>query len=197
MNDHAATTPGDQFGHLLDHEYDGIREYDNPTPGWWHLIFAGSVLFGVVYFSFFTFSPMAWTPQSALAAAQTREFQRLFAEIGELAPDEPTIRSLMGDEKWMAVAQGLFATNCVSCHGPEGQGLVGPNLTDDAYKNVMTLTDIPRVITDGAANGAMPAWGARLHPNEIVLLSAYVADLRGKNLPGPRGPEGDTIPPWD
>jgi cytochrome c oxidase cbb3-type subunit 3 len=42
----------------------------------------------------------------------------------------------------------------------------------------------------------MPAWKTRLHPNEIVLVAAYVASLRGKNLPGPRGPEGEKIPPW-
>ncbi|MFN9977437.1 MAG: cbb3-type cytochrome c oxidase N-terminal domain-containing protein, partial [Phycisphaerae bacterium] len=35
--------------HLSDHEYDGIREYDNPTPGWWHLIFIGSVFFSIMY----------------------------------------------------------------------------------------------------------------------------------------------------
>ena len=42
----------------------------------------------------------------------------------------------------------------------------------------------------------MPAWRNRLHPNEIVLVSAYVANMRGKNLPGPRGAEGEVIPPW-
>ena len=41
----------------------------------------------------------------------------------------------------------------------------------------------------------MPAWRNRLHPNEVVLVAAYVATLRGKNLPSPRPPEGEIIPP--
>lgn len=182
--------------HLLDHEYDGIREYDNPIPGWWHFIFLGSVLFAVVYTFFFMFSPMAWTPESQLQAAQTREFQKLFADVGELKPDAPTILRLMKDEKMMLVAEGLFQVNCVSCHGASGQGLVGPNLTDDVYKNINALADIPGIITNGVANGAMPGWGNRLHPNEVVLLSSYIASLRGQNIAGPRGAEGDVIPPW-
>ncbi len=183
-------------GHLTGHEYDGIVEYDNPTPGWWHVIFLGSVLFSAVYFFYYTFSPMATTPQSRLAAAQTAEFQALFADIGVLSRDEETVLSLMGDPQWMPVAEGLFATNCVSCHGAQGQGLVGPNLTDDHYKNVTDIAGVIDVIDAGAAGGAMPGWGNRLHPNEIVLLAAYVADMRGRNLPGPRGPEGEVIPPW-
>jgi cytochrome c oxidase cbb3-type subunit 3 len=68
-------------------------------------------------------------------------------------------------------------------------------LTDDYYKNVKKITDIAEVIKNGAAGGSMPAWRTRLHPNEVVLMAAYVAGLRGKNLPG-RGPEGEKIDPW-
>jgi hypothetical protein len=42
----------------------------------------------------------------------------------------------------------------------------------------------------------MPAWKARLHPNEVVLVAAYVAKKRGQNLPSTRQPEGEVIPPW-
>ena len=38
---------------LLDHEYDGIREYDNPLPGWWRFIFYASIVFAVAYFIWF------------------------------------------------------------------------------------------------------------------------------------------------
>ena len=35
---------------VLDHEYDGIREYDNPLPRWWVWMWAGSFFFSVGYF---------------------------------------------------------------------------------------------------------------------------------------------------
>jgi len=101
----------------------------------------------------------------------------------------------MDDPQWMSYGQSVFSANCANCHGSAGGGGVGPNLTDEAYLNVKTITDIHTVIDQGANNGAMPAWGKRLHPNEIVLLSSYVASLRGKNLPG-KGVEGEVIPPW-
>ena len=80
------------------------------------------------------------------------------------------------DAEWMAYANSVFLTNCQSCHGPDGSGVVGPNLTDDYYQNVKKITDIAKVIKNGAGTGSMPAWKARLHPNEIVLMAAYVAE---------------------
>lgn len=181
---------------LTDHEYDGIREFDNPTPGWWHALFLASVVFSVFYFVFWEFSPMAYSIQEAHATVQQRELRRQFAEIGDLAADEPTILRMTQEPKWMSVAAATFKANCVSCHGADGQGQVGPNLTDDAYKNVKQVTDLAKVIAEGANNGAMPAWRNRLHPNEVVLLAAYASSLRGKNLPGPGVAGEAVIPPW-
>jgi len=56
---------------LSDHEYDGIREYDNPTPGWWHAIFIATIAFSFFYFVYWEMNPRASTPQSRWAAAQT------------------------------------------------------------------------------------------------------------------------------
>jgi cytochrome c oxidase cbb3-type subunit III len=177
-------------------EYDGIREYENPCPGWWNWLFFGTFVFSVLYFIFFQFSPASWTIWQAYDGAVADNLRLQFAEIGELQPDQPTLLKYMHNEEWLKVGRIVFTTNCQSCHAADGQGQVGPNLTDDQWKNVKVLTDIPKVVAEGANNGAMPAWKTRLHPNEVVLVSAYVASLRGKNLTGPRGPEGDSIPPW-
>lgn len=179
------------------HEYDGIQEYDNPTPGWWHLIFLVSILFSAVYFVMSFGSPFYTSPTQGLQAAQAAEYERLFADLGTLENRPETLLTLMDNEKWRAIASGTFRGNCTSCHGSSGGGQVGPNLCDDAYKNVKTVEDIYTVISGGAANGAMPAWGARFSNNELILLSAYVASLRGTNPGGTvRAPEGEAIAPW-
>ena len=93
----------------------------------------------------------------------------------------------------------VYKTNCVSCHGADGTGLVGPNLTDEYWKNVRKVEDIAKVISEGAANGAMPAWQNRLsHQNQIVLTAAYVASLRDSPKTGkPPVAEAKVIPPWE
>lgn len=181
---------------LLEHEYDGILEYDNPTPGWWYLIFFATFVFSGWYFLYYHFSSISTSIAEAYQEASAADLKMRFSEIGELKPDQETMLRMMKQPQWVGVGAGVFKAQCVNCHGQDGSGLVGPNLTDDAYKNVLTLADIPKVIANGAANGAMPAWKTRLHPNEVVLVGAYVATLRGKNLPGPRGQEGVVVPPW-
>lgn len=179
------------------HEYDGIQEYDNPTPGWWHLIFLVSIIFGGFYFFMSFGSPLYRTPLQSLDAAQAAEYERMFAGIGTLENNPETILSLMGNEKWRAIASGTFRGNCTSCHGASGGGQVGPNLCDDSYKNVRTVEDLYTVIGNGAANGAMPAWANRFSHNERILLAAYVASLRGSTPDGiAKNPEGEVIAPW-
>ena len=181
---------------LTDHDYDGIREFDNPTPGWWHLIFWLTIAFSFSYFVYYHLGPSGRTLDAGYQAAVAENLRLRFSEIGELMPDEATLLQYMGQPEWLAVGQSTYVANCKSCHAEDGSGQVGPNLTDDHYKNVKNLTDLVAVILNGAAGQNMPAWRSRLHPNEIVLVSAYVANFRGKNLPGPRGQEGQIIPAW-
>lgn len=183
---------------LMDHEYDGIREYDNPTPGWWHGIFAGSIVFAFFYVFYWHGNPDAPTIQQEWKVAQVAEFAKVFGALGELKPDEPTLLKMMGDQKMMEVAQGIFQSNCAACHGRDGAGIDGsacPNLTDDYWKNVKVLTDVFTVVTKGANNGAMPSWENRLSTNERIIVAAYVAGLRQHPLAG-KAPYGEKIPAW-
>ena len=178
---------------LTDHTYDGITEYDNPTPGWWTWLFIITIGFSVVYFFVVTLAQSELTPRGFYARAKTEAQKQLMSKLGELTADDKTILKLAGDAEWLPVGESLYATNCASCHGGKGEGQTGPNLTDETYIYVSTPADFADVVVNGRKNGAMPAWRNRLEPTEIVMVSAYVASLRGKNLPG-RAVEGEKRP---
>jgi cytochrome c oxidase cbb3-type subunit III len=185
-----------EFGPLTDHAYDGIREYDNPLPGWWKWLFIVSIAFSFVYFPFYHFGAPGRSVADQYDVALGENTRLQFSEIGELAGDESTILRFMQKKEWVRVGQTVFKSNCSTCHRADGGGLVGPNLGDEHFKNIRTVEDIYRVITNGAAGGAMPAWKTRLQNNELVLTAAYVASMRGTNPAGGKEAEGNLIPAW-
>lgn len=179
-----------------EHVYDGIEEYDNPLPGWWKWLFVATIAFCPFYWVYYHSGQSGRSIEDQYGTALAANSRLQFADIGELQPDAETIVQYMGEKNWLRVGQTVFKSNCISCHGRSGEGIVGPNLTDEYYKNVKQVQDIAHVVSAGAGAGAMPQWSNRLHPNEIVLVSAYVASLRGENIEGGRIPEGKQIPPW-
>jgi cytochrome c oxidase cbb3-type subunit 3 len=180
----------------MEHSYDGIEEFDNPLPGWWKWVFIATILFSPFYWLYYHGGGTGRSIEDQFNVALAENTRLQFAEIGDLEPNEATIAKFMGKDSWVKVGKSVFRANCISCHGREGEGKVGPNLTDEAYKNIKTLGDIAKVINKGAGNGAMPKWSHRLHVNEVVMVSAYVANLRGTNAEGGRPEEGNKIAPW-
>jgi cytochrome c oxidase cbb3-type subunit 3 len=175
------------------HAYDGILEYDNPTPGWWTWLFIATIVFSAVYFFTVTLAGGQLSPIGFYDRARLAEMKR----SGALRADATTLINLSKDGDSLKAGEAIYLTHCISCHARDGSGLAGPNLTDDLYIHVTKITDIVDVISNGRAGGAMPAWGHRLSPNEIVQVSAYVASLRGQNRKGkPIEPNAKPIPPW-
>jgi cytochrome c oxidase cbb3-type subunit III len=184
------TVPADP---LTGHAYDGIQEFDNPTPGWWNWLFIGTIAFSVVYFTIVTLAGGELGPIGQYERALKADMNR----GGVLKADAKTLLLLSKDADALKAGAAIFAANCVTCHGRSGEGITAPNMTDDSYVNVSKLADIPEVVTQGRNNGAMPAWGNRLRPNEVVQVSAYVASLRGQNKKGKAiEPNARVIPPW-
>ncbi len=190
--------PGDSIpqDELTGHCYDGIQEFDNPLPGWWKWLFVATVIISPPYWAYYHFGNENRTlaAQYQFASAENAKLQ--FAGIGELQGDEVTLVKYMGEKGPLSLGKSIYQANCVSCHKADGSGLVGPNLTDDHYKNVKQITDLYTVIVNGAGGGAMPAWKNRLTNNEIVMVSVYAASLRGLPAASGRQPEGNVIPPW-
>lgn len=182
---------------LTGHDYDGIQEYDNPMPGWWLMIFNLSIVFSVIYLVLVFMSAGAYTPHGQYARAVEADLAA--NGVGGFGEDAATLIKLAGIPTWQQAGGSLYLMHCASCHGRAGEGISGPNLTDEKYTHVEKITDLLDVIRKGRANGAMPAWENRLSANDIVLITSFVASLRGKNAPGGMWPErpGDRdIPPW-
>lgn len=198
-----AASPEPAKDELTDHNYDGIEEYDNPTPSWWFWILYGCIAYSVLHVLIVHFTPESvWkTPRQKHAAVEAAMLEKQFAELNQIPMGEAKILKIMAQETWLADGKSIFDNVCWTCHGTSGEGTVGPNLTDDVYlpRNVTTLMDIPNLIITGSANGQMPSQKNTLNENEIALVAAYAASLRGTALPeGVTGkdPEGEPIAPW-
>jgi cytochrome c oxidase cbb3-type subunit 3 len=68
--------------------------------------------------------------------------------------------------------------NCAYCHGFDGTGGMGPDLTDASWRYGGTDADVFASIYLGRAAG-MPAWGPALTQDQIWKLVAYVRSLGG------------------
>ena len=180
---------------LLDHEYDGIREYDNPLPRWWVWMFAGSFWFSVAYFFHYHVSHNGQSVAASYEAdvAEARETQAK-ASLAEPVSEE-SLGKLMADAALMNDAKALFGLRCTPCHGDKAQGLIGPNLTDAAWiHGGGRLEEIFEVIDQGVLAKGMPAWSKQLSPIEVRKLAAFVGTQRGRNVPG-KAPEGTVAAP--
>ncbi|MDD7984792.1 cbb3-type cytochrome c oxidase N-terminal domain-containing protein [Lentisphaera marina] len=173
---------------LMDHDYDGIRELDNDLPTWWIATMVFTMILGAVYvlhYHIFTVGNlMEQAYQRELKNADKAQLERL-ANFDALSPEEQATQLLSQGE-------ALFTTNCAICHGPQGQGMVGPNLTDDYSIHGSSLEAITKIIEVGVADKGMPQWADKLSPNQIKGVSLYVEAMKGKNLPGkePQGEKG-------
>lgn len=176
------------------HEYDGIREFDNRLPNWWLMTLYGAIVFSVgywLYFHTFGIGPtqaeeLALEIAQAEAEAEARE-QALLAAGGGLTDE--SLASMVEDAAVVARGKEVYMQNCLACHGANGEGTVGPNLTDDYWINGHRPTDIHGVIADGRLAKGMPAWKSVLGSSRVRDVTAFVLSLKNTHVAG-KAPEG-------
>lgn len=173
---------------LLEHDYDGIQEYDNPMPRWWLWIFYATIAFVPLYY--------VLPGRLGENGGNIAEYEAdVAAHKAAAPPSAPTISdeallALSNDREALHEGEEVFTKNCVACHGIGGGGVIGPNLTDDAWIHGGAPGAIHKTIVEGVLEKGMPPWGRLLRPEEIDQVTAYVISLKGTSPPNPKAPEG-------
>jgi cytochrome c oxidase cbb3-type subunit III len=183
---------------LTSHNYDGIQEYDNPIPSWWHMIFLGSIIFSLFYVVVFHMTGIVPSREQRLANKVAAAEELQFGKLREIPMGEIKLQRVLGSESWLSMGENIFSANCTVCHAKKGEGITGLgfNLTDEKFVHVTSMMDIVDIVTNGTPNKLMPAQ-TLLNSNEIAMVSAYAASLRGTNIPGPEGTgQGVEIDPF-
>jgi cytochrome c oxidase cbb3-type subunit 3 len=182
------------------HEWDGIRELNNPLPRWWlwtfYLTIIWSIGYWIVYPSWplltnYTQGALGWNSRSAVAT-DLAELRAKRAGMESRIAAAP-LQEIVADQQMLdfARAQGraAFADNCAPCHGAGGGGAKGyPNLNDDDWLWGGTLDDIAYTIRHGVRStddksrqGSMPAFGRDklLERPDILAVAEFTRSLSG------------------
>lgn len=174
-----------------DHEYDGIHELDNNLPPWWKWGFYASIVFAVVYLLNFHFFKVGDLQVEAYEkdVHEAELAIQAYLEAQALNVDENSVIVLI-EAKDLKRGRGLYMRYCKVCHGEEGQGLVGPNLTDDYWLYGGAIGDVFSTIKYGAKNG-MKSWKDELNPVQMQQVASFIKSLRCTNPENPKDPQGE------
>jgi cytochrome c oxidase cbb3-type subunit III len=96
----------------------------------------------------------------------------------------------------LANGKAIYDRMCVPCHAPEGQGLIGPNFTDNYWIHGGSINDVFRTVKYGVPQKGMISWQSQLSPSDMSDVSSYILTFVGttpKNPPAPKRPEGQLL----
>lgn len=182
------------------HDWDGIKELNNPLPRWWLLVFYACIIWSigywVVYPAWPTFSgegvrggtkgSLGWTQYTKLDAERQEILERRAGYLERFSG--ASFDEIKQDEELYAFAMAgghsAFKANCTTCHGSGGAGAIGyPNLNDDDWiwggdmDSIYETIQYGVRIHDDSRQSMMPAFGEMLSADEIHEVASYVSEM--------------------
>ncbi|MER8375687.1 cytochrome-c oxidase, cbb3-type subunit III [Mesorhizobium sp. M1406] len=179
------------------HEWDGIRELNNPLPRWWVITFYITIVWAIGYTIAYPAWPLLHSATKGMLGYSSRNEVKNELSVAEAAKgkyvaaiESKSVSEIAADDtlREFAVAAGsaAFKVNCVQCHGSGAQGSKGfPNLNDDDWLWGGKADQIQQTVTHGIRFASdpdtrlseMPAFGDIITADQIKQVSAYVASL--------------------
>ncbi len=167
--------------HHEEHADGIVEDREKAPPVYFTVLFYGLIIWGVAFMAFYLLS--GWSSgvefQEKMAAHKGESpAQQLAAATAPATPIEPATAPatapVVTAESDMS-GQALFKKNCAGCHGAEGKGAFGPDLSAD-YKYGKTNMAVQESITSGRP-GNMPAFKQKLSDDEIETLTEFILSL--------------------
>ncbi|PVH23927.1 cbb3-type cytochrome c oxidase N-terminal domain-containing protein [Sphingobacterium corticibacter] len=179
---------------IKDHDYDGIVELDNPIPLWFNALFYSTIIFGLGYL--LSYHVFAWglnqDQEYVVEVERAEEARQLYLSQAADLVDESSI-TVDSTGTLAAAGQAIFTANCAACHGAQGEGTIGPNLTDRHWLHGGEIRDIFKTVKYGVPAKGMVPWEQTLTPGQIAEVSNYIISLRDSKPANPKAPEGTEV----
>jgi cytochrome c oxidase cbb3-type subunit 3 len=179
---------------LMHHDYDGIEELDNDLPPWWKYGFYLSIVAGIIYFVVYA---------NGIAPNSTEEYEIAMAEgnvlkaqyLAEMANSINEENITLADATGVIKGQTIFEKKCKTCHGANGEGLSGPNLTDEFWIHGGGIKNVFKTVKYGVPAKGMISWKDQLSPQEMQEVSSFVLSLKATNPANGKEPQGEKYEP--
>jgi cytochrome c oxidase cbb3-type subunit 3 len=181
------------------HDWDGLKELNNPLPRWWLWTMYATIIWGVFYMIAYPAWPLITSHTKGVLGYSSRGAVK--QDVADLQASRADNMKLLASTKLEDIpknaklmdfarvyARTVFGDNCAPCHGQGGGGVKGhyPNLLDDDWLWGGSLAQIQKTIRfgirsghDEAHVGNMAAFGRDqiLKPNEVEAAATYVQSL--------------------
>lgn len=177
---------------IMEHEFDGIHELDNPTPAWFMALFYSTIVFAVCYlliYHVFGVGQLQDAEYKTEMAVANKEKQAFLAKSANNI-DESSVK-LSTDVTVISAGKAIFTASCAPCHGAAGQGVVGPNLTDHYWLHGGSISSVFKTIKYGVTAKGMPNWDKQLSPKQLSDVANYIKSIHDTNPPNAKAPQGE------
>lgn len=173
---------------IMDHDYDGIKELDNPAPRWIMALFYITIAFSIIYAAYYFWLGIG-DNQDAKYAKKSQQHDEIFQMTNMSSGD----LVLLTDDADISEGKTIYSEmNCFACHGLKGEGnAIGPNITDEYTLHGCDFESVFSIIKNGNPAKGMTAFKGQISDEKIQKVSSYIITLVGTNPENAKPPQGE------